>query len=179
VVAARGRPHPYYAFFDETAALRLEVTPKDAAVYVDGYYAGVVDDFDGIFQRLGVPPGPHELTFFLQGFRTAHPRLYLAPNSDSKVRLTLERLAPGDVSAAPPVAAPVPPPPARHSQIAAHAVAKAHAAASDRAAARDRVRQPLDSRAASGRRRHDRRRALDRIRARSSRRATGRGPAPR
>ncbi|MBZ5557994.1 MAG: PEGA domain-containing protein [Acidobacteriia bacterium] len=106
-----GWPHPYYPLFDEPAELRLQVTPKDAAVYVDGYYAGVVDDFDGIFQRLRLPPGPHELTFFLQGFRTAHQRLYLAPNSDSKVRLTLERLAPGEMSAPPPVAAPVPPPP--------------------------------------------------------------------
>ena len=28
------------------ASLRLEVKPKDAQVYIDGYYAGVVDDFD-------------------------------------------------------------------------------------------------------------------------------------
>ena len=32
--------------------VRLMVRPRDAAVYVDGYYAGVVDDFDGVFQRL-------------------------------------------------------------------------------------------------------------------------------
>jgi len=29
-------------------ALRLKVKPVDATVYVDGYYVGVVDDFDGI-----------------------------------------------------------------------------------------------------------------------------------
>jgi hypothetical protein len=106
-----GWAHSYYPLFDEPAELRLQVTPRDTAVYVDGYYAGVVDDFDGLFQRLRVPPGPHELTFFLQGFRTARQRLYLAPNSDSKVRLMLERLAPGEMSAPPPVAPPVPPPP--------------------------------------------------------------------
>jgi hypothetical protein len=106
-----GWPHPYYPMFDEPSELRLQVTPKDAAVYVDGYYAGVVDDFDGIFQRLRVPPGPHELTFYLRGFRTAHQRLYLAPNSDSRVRWEMERLAPGETSAPPPVAPAVPPPP--------------------------------------------------------------------
>jgi hypothetical protein len=30
-------------------------TPKEAAVYVDGFYAGVVDDFDGVFQSLPLP----------------------------------------------------------------------------------------------------------------------------
>ena len=30
----------------------IEVKPKEAEVYVDGYYAGIVDDFDGTFQRL-------------------------------------------------------------------------------------------------------------------------------
>jgi len=28
---------------------------------VDGYYVGVVDDFDGVFQRLRLEPGPHHL----------------------------------------------------------------------------------------------------------------------
>ena len=31
--------------------------PSEARVYVDGYYAGTVDDFDGLFQRLNVSPG--------------------------------------------------------------------------------------------------------------------------
>src|SRR5262245_45560319 len=53
--------YPYYSY-DPTSALKLEVTPKDAEVYVDGYYAGIVDDFDGAFQRLHVLPGNHELT---------------------------------------------------------------------------------------------------------------------
>ena len=49
---------PYRAYrVDPGASLRLEVKPKDAEVYVDGYYAGIVDDFDGTFQRLSVTPG--------------------------------------------------------------------------------------------------------------------------
>ena len=46
---------------DESGAIRLKVKPSNANVYVDGYYAGVVDDFDGTFQRLHLEPGPHRL----------------------------------------------------------------------------------------------------------------------
>ena len=48
----------------------LEVKPKEAEVYVDGYYAGIVDDFDGTFQRLRVEPGEHEIELWLDGYRT-------------------------------------------------------------------------------------------------------------
>ena len=41
--------------------MRFDVKPNDASVYVDGYYAGVVDDFDGAFQRLRTAPGGHEI----------------------------------------------------------------------------------------------------------------------
>jgi hypothetical protein len=44
-----------------TGALRLKIHPKDAQVYVDGYYAGVVDDFNGHFQHLDLVPGPHHV----------------------------------------------------------------------------------------------------------------------
>jgi hypothetical protein len=42
-------------------ALRIKVTPRDAAVYVDGYFVGHVDDFDGVLQKLHLSPGPHRL----------------------------------------------------------------------------------------------------------------------
>ena len=42
-------------------ALRLKVKPVEASVCVDGYYVGVVDDFDGVFQRLPHRKGPHRI----------------------------------------------------------------------------------------------------------------------
>jgi hypothetical protein len=42
-------------------ALRVKVKPREASVYVDGYFAGQVDDFDGVFQRLHLSPGPHRI----------------------------------------------------------------------------------------------------------------------
>ena len=56
------------------ASVRLDVKPKEAEVYVDGYYAGVVDDFDGTFQRLRVEPGEHEIELWLDGYRTCSRR---------------------------------------------------------------------------------------------------------
>ena len=50
-------------------ALRLKVKPVEASVYVDGYYVGVVDDFDGVFQRLRLEPGPHHLEIRAAGTR--------------------------------------------------------------------------------------------------------------
>ena len=44
-----------------TGFLRLKVRPRDAQVYVDGYYVGIVDEFDGVFQRLRLEEGPHQI----------------------------------------------------------------------------------------------------------------------
>jgi hypothetical protein len=48
--------------------IRLMVKPRDAQVYVDGFYVGVVDEFDGVFQKLKVEEGPHRLEIRKDGF---------------------------------------------------------------------------------------------------------------
>jgi hypothetical protein len=90
------------------ADIRTEVTPKDTAVYVDGYYAGHADDFDGVFKRLHVAPGGHSITFHLEGFRTVTQDVYVRPDSTFKMNTAMERLAAGETSA--PVPAPNRPP---------------------------------------------------------------------
>src|SRR5262245_60806499 len=66
-----GYPYPYRGGYrvGPDGSVKLEVKPKQAEVYVDGYYAGVVDDFDGVFQRLRVQPGEHEIELYLDGYR--------------------------------------------------------------------------------------------------------------
>lgn len=59
------------------AQIRTLVEPAKARVYVDGYYAGVADDFDGMLQRLNVSPGRHEITFKMEGY-TSHTFLVYA-----------------------------------------------------------------------------------------------------
>jgi hypothetical protein len=102
-------PAPYaYGYYPRFAApeadVRVLVKPKNAEVYVDGYYAGIVDDFDGIFQRLRLPPGQHEITLHLEGYRTVHQSLYLTPDSTYKLRYTMQPLGPGETSEPPPTA---------------------------------------------------------------------------
>jgi hypothetical protein len=109
-------PHPrypgwYFPRYDYRAEVRVSASPKQASVYVDGFYAGIVDDFDGIFQRLLVPPGGHHLTLYCDGYHTADFDLYLQPGTSVNVHHAMERLTAGERSTAPAVAPPVPPPP--------------------------------------------------------------------
>jgi hypothetical protein len=104
-------PFPYYPLFDNRAEVRVLVTPEEAAVYVDGFYAGVVDDFNGFFQRLPLPPGGHDIVVYYDGYRTVHHRVYLQPDSTFKIEDSMEKLGPGERSEMPPLAPAVPPPP--------------------------------------------------------------------
>ena len=89
-------PYPGYRYGYAESDLRLKVKPKDASVYIDGYFAGKVGDYDGAFERLHVEPGQHEIVVYLDGYRSLHQRLYLSPNSTRKIEGTLEKLLPGD-----------------------------------------------------------------------------------
>lgn len=50
------------------ASLKLKVKPSNAQVFIDGYFAGSVDDFDGAFQKLPVRAGEHRLEFRAPGY---------------------------------------------------------------------------------------------------------------
>ena len=75
------------------------MSPREAEVFVDGYYAGTVDDFDGTFQRLHVEPGDHDLEVFLPGHRSYQQKVYLQPGKTFNVRHAMEPLGPGDARA--------------------------------------------------------------------------------
>jgi hypothetical protein len=47
----------------------LEMTPDDAAVYVDGAYAGIVRDFDGTRQPLTLAAGTHRIEVQEAGYQ--------------------------------------------------------------------------------------------------------------
>jgi hypothetical protein len=59
----------YSAYGAYNGALRLKVRPRDATVFVDGYFVGRVDEFDGVFQRLHIDPGPHRIEVRADGFQ--------------------------------------------------------------------------------------------------------------
>ena len=63
-------PYAYggYADSDYTGSLRLKVQPRFGEVFVDGYYVGLVNDYDGVFQRLRLEEGPHHIEIREPGF---------------------------------------------------------------------------------------------------------------
>ena len=89
--------------YDGGASVRVQVTPKQTEVYVDNAYLGTVDNFDGIFQRLHIPPGPHDMTLYLDGYRTVHQRVYIQPTGTFRVRYNMVPLAPGEAAEPRPV----------------------------------------------------------------------------
>ena len=95
-------PHPVFGFppgvyhHDSAVSLRLQVTPREAMVFVDGYAAGVVDDYDGVFQRLRLVPGPHEIVIYHPGLRTFRQSIYYNPGSTHTIRYSLDALLPGE-----------------------------------------------------------------------------------
>jgi len=101
-------PYAYGYSYDISGSLRLQVTPREAEVFVDGYYAGTVDNFDGIFQRLHLEPGEHDLELYLPGHRSVQQKVYLQPGRTFSVRHTLAPLAPGDAEPVRPTGTPRP-----------------------------------------------------------------------
>ena len=63
----------------EFGELRLQVEPRHAEVYVDGYFAGHVDDFDGIFQSLTLEDGGHKIEIVAPGFETLEVDIRILP----------------------------------------------------------------------------------------------------
>jgi hypothetical protein len=59
----------YYGYAYDLGSIRLKVKPRDAEVFVDGYYVGIVDEFDGTFQQIRVEEGPHVIQIRKEGFR--------------------------------------------------------------------------------------------------------------
>jgi hypothetical protein len=63
----------------DTGNLRLKVQPRDAKVYVDGYFVGVVDSFDGVFQKLAIEAGTHRIEIRADGFEPAQFEVMVTP----------------------------------------------------------------------------------------------------
>lgn len=107
-------PYWYFPVFDQRADLRFRIAPEsaeDAAVYVDGFYAGVIDDFDSVFQALPLTPGGHSITLYLAGYQTLRRNIYMSPGSTFTLHETMGALAPGETAEPPVIAPPVPAPP--------------------------------------------------------------------
>jgi hypothetical protein len=92
------RPYPFYPryFYEPASELRVQVTPKEAEVYIDGYLVGNVDDFDGVFQRLRVPFGEHEISVYREGYRTITEKMLFRPYQSYNIKQPMQPVAAGD-----------------------------------------------------------------------------------
>lgn len=79
---------------DFYGGVRFDVRERDAAIYVDGYYAGIADDFDGTFQRLELEPGPHRIEVRLPGYQTLAFDVNVRPGETIRYHGDFEQLVP-------------------------------------------------------------------------------------
>ena len=90
--------------YSNQGAVRIEVNPKESRdeleVYVDEAHAGVVDDFDGAFQRLYLPVGKHEIEVRLDGYQTLRLAIFVSPGNTYNIRGRMAPLAAANLSAA-------------------------------------------------------------------------------
>jgi hypothetical protein len=87
---------PFYgdSFFHDIGELRLSISPRNADVYVDGYFSGRVDDYDGSFQALKLDAGPHHIQVVAPGFAPLDFDVRIEPGRKITYRGALPRYRP-------------------------------------------------------------------------------------
>lgn len=71
--------------------VQLDVQPWRAQVYVDGAYAGIVEDFKGYYHHLELTPGPHVLTIVAPDYDLLTVEVTVPPGRTITHRATLNR----------------------------------------------------------------------------------------
>jgi hypothetical protein len=54
----------------DNGSIKFKVKPKQAEIYVDGYFEGPVDSYDGTFQHLDLKGGSHRIEIRAAGYET-------------------------------------------------------------------------------------------------------------
>ena len=61
--------------------VQLDVEPRRAQVFVDGSYAGLVEEFSGYFHHLEVPAGPHDISIVADGYEPLSLHVIVSPGA--------------------------------------------------------------------------------------------------
>lgn len=82
------------AFYDPLpgvvyGGLRITGAPREAEVFADGYYVGIVDDFDGEFQHVNLEPGEHRIEIHLPGASPIAFDVVVQPGRTTTLRANL------------------------------------------------------------------------------------------
>jgi hypothetical protein len=99
VITVKLDKDPKAQFSAVTSEVKLKVTPERAAVFVDGNFAGYVQQFSGMGRGMLVNPGPHHIKIALAGFQEFDTDVNLLP----KQKMTIKTdLVAGSITQAPP-----------------------------------------------------------------------------
>ncbi len=80
--------YPGYAGYPgyDVGKLRLQMQPRDAEVYIDGAFSGVVDDFDGRLQGLTLETGGYGVEVVAPGFEPLKFDIRITPGRTTTYR---------------------------------------------------------------------------------------------
>jgi hypothetical protein len=87
-------PYWYPYPFESYGSVRLEIDQKTANVFADGFYVGVVDDFDGVFQHLNLKVGAHRLEIAAVGYETLTLDVNIAAGKTITYKQSMVQTAP-------------------------------------------------------------------------------------
>jgi hypothetical protein len=73
------------------ARIVFDVSPPDAAVYVDDHFAGSARELGGLPEGLSVSAGEHRITVTCPGYREATMRVSASASSSGRAKLALKR----------------------------------------------------------------------------------------
>ena len=74
-----------------SGAVRLKIKPREAQVYVDGFFVGEIDGFDGIFQKLGIDAGGHKIEVRADGYEPIQFDVLVTPGETVTYKGELKR----------------------------------------------------------------------------------------
>ncbi len=82
----------YSQTYRDTGNLRLKIKPREAQVFVDGYFVGVVDSFDGTFQRLSLDGGGHKVEIKAEGYESLQLDVLITPGETVTYKGEMKRI---------------------------------------------------------------------------------------
>jgi hypothetical protein len=74
---------------NEPGGLQLDVEPRRAQVYADGWYVGLVDDFSGYYHHLEIGAGPHVIEIVAPDYAPLIIQVTVSPGRTTTYRGSL------------------------------------------------------------------------------------------
>jgi hypothetical protein len=71
--------------------LQIDVEPRRALVYVDGWQAGIVESFSGYYRHLDLAAGPHIIELLADGYQPLSAEVLVTPGRTTTYRGSLSR----------------------------------------------------------------------------------------